>query len=331
MQRGYGGRALGCKGDVLRAGLLGSPQWWQALQTGAAEALPALVAAVMLVIWCQAVLLDRPGPAPDRRASATGGQHGARAAIDEPGRVIGGYIGVPYTLPSDVRFTNPGKTDMTVHDVNWDGRPFKSPIYYGLRAQNWAAGGAGAMIDFTHSKTISQREQSVRLSGTRNGAPVRPSTTIGETFKHFEFSHGHNMLTLNGLYRLGAWTPAIGPYVGAGIGVSLPHTEVQFQDEPTRTYEYQYTGPVVQALAGVELRLPRASVYVEYKFTLAWYRAPMSGRSNPGWGFGDFGLQFMSWWRGEAPLFGWLSTTLASHQVIGGVGLRLPAGAAAVP
>ncbi len=290
------------------------------------EAGAALVAAVALVIWCQAVLLDRPDATAQARGTEVGGTGVTRSAISEPGTVIGGYVGVPYTHASDVRFHNPGKTDMTVHDVNWDGKPFKSPIYYGLRAQRWSAGGGGAMLDFTHSKAISQREQAARMSGSRNGAPLRPSATIGETFKHLEFSHGHNMLTLNGLYRLGQLSPAIGSYVGAGFGVALPHTEVQFHDEPTRTYEYQYTGPVVQALAGLEFRLPRVSVFVEYKYTFAWYAAPMSGRSNPGWGFGDFGLQLLSWWRGERPLYGVLSTNLASHQVIGGVGVRLGPG-----
>ncbi len=238
------------------------------------------------------------------------------------------YGGVTHTHASDVLFRKAGVTDLTAHGVEWIGRPFKSPIYYGLRGMHWGAGGRfGGMVDFTHAKAISVREQTVRFSGTRDGKPADGQAKIGDTFRHLEFSHGHNMLTLNGLLRLAPMSGSLRPYVGAGVGLSLPHTEVQFLDETKRTYEYQMTGGVGQVVAGFEIRLPRASVIVEYKFSFAPYSVPLSLRDgSKGNAFVDYWVQFSRWWRGEATEGGWLWTNLASHHVIVGVGYRHAAG-----
>ena len=247
--------------------------------------------------------------------------------------LVAGYVGAPWTHPSDLRFEGPGATRLTVHDVRWEGRPFKSPIYYGLRAMQFRDGSAfGSMVDFTHSKAIAIRDQTVRLSGERNGRPAPPNATIGDTFRHMEFSHGHNMLTLNGLLRLRPAAAGIVPYVGGGAGINLPHTEVQFADETERTYEYQYTGPVGQVVAGIEIRLPHSSVFIEYKLTLARYVAPLTGRdSRFSYGPDDFLWQLLDWWRGVKPKHGTVTTTLASHELIGGVGWRAGGTAAAAP
>jgi hypothetical protein len=210
-----------------------------------------------------------------------------------------------------------------VHDITWEGRPFKSPVYYGIRTLQWSSGGTfGGMLDFTHSKAISQRDQEIRLSGTRNGQIMTGKARLGDVFRHFEFSHGHNTLTVNGLARLPSLLPGLAPYVGGGVGVALPHTEVQFIGDPKRTYEYQYVGPAAQALLGMELRLPRASIFLEYKFIVASYQAPMTGLDG-GWFPGDFWRQATDILRGASPVDGYLSTVLASHQVAAGVGLRI--------
>lgn len=290
----------------------------------------AALAAFALLVAAAPVLMTTPDDDASARRAASTIETSARQA---PETIVAGYGGVTVTHPSDVRFVKPGQTDLTVHGVNWDGRPFKSPIYYGLRAIRWPAQSRfGGMVDFTHAKTISQREQSVRFSGTRNGRPADATARIGDTFRHLEFSHGHNMLTLNGLIRLGQLAPRVQPYVGGGLGVSLPHTEVQFLDEASRTYEYQATGAVVQVLGGIELRLARASVFVEYKFSFAPYTVPLTGLDgSKGNAFIDYAGQIGRWWRGEAPLSGLLTTRLASHHVIAGVGARVTGAVPAAP
>ena len=283
----------------------------------------AVAAVLALAVWTSVVLLDAPDEGAGKSGAGSGGAGSAGITLGVPETLYGAYGGAPYTHPSDIRFRNGGATDLIVHDVNWDGKPFKSPIYYGVRAIRWSGTGPGAMLDFTHSKTISQREQDVRFSGTRNGRPAPGPQTVGDAFRHLEFSHGHNMLTFNGMARLFQITPRLQPYVGGGLGIALPHTEIQFYDEAKRTYEYQYAGPVGQVLAGLEVRLPRVSLFFEYKFSLARYEVPLSGRDSRGWGFGDFPNQFLAWFGGRSPENGTATTTLASHQLIGGVAVRV--------
>jgi hypothetical protein len=293
------------------------------------EKATAVAAAVALAIAFGPLMMSLP----DEGAAPGTGRTGPDAAVASGETIVAGYGGVTYTHPSDVHITKAGSTDLKLHAVEWIGRPFKSPIYYGLRGIRWPeASRIGGMIDFTHAKAISVREQRVRFSGTRNGQPADATRVMGDTFRHLEFSHGHNMLTLNGLLRLGGLTSTIRPYVGAGLGVSLPHTEVQFHDEAKRTYEYQMTGGVGQVLAGVELRLPRVSVFVEWKLSLAPYFVPLSGRDgSKGNAFIDYWNQLREWLSGAEPQNGRLRTNLLSHHLIGGVGYRHAATAAPTP
>lgn len=292
---------------------------WQPRWPGA-DGLGAVAGMLALGLWASVMMSDTDGRAERSAGPARSGTEGSEIA-SAPEWMTGPYFGVPYTHPSDMRFLKDGKTDLTVHGINWDGKPFKSPIYYGIRSVRWS-GMRGAMVDFTHSKTISQPGQTVRFSGTRDGKPAPGSATIGDTFKHLEFSHGHNTLTLNGMMRLGSLGLRLGPYIGGGFGVALPHTEIQFKDEAKRTYEYQYAGPAGQALVGIEIRLPRVTLFVEYKFTLARMSAPLTGIDSRGWGYGDIPQQFLRWLRGDKPENGVATTTLASHQVVGGFGIR---------
>ncbi len=290
----------------------------------------ALGGVVALGLWAMvtmgATMSEHPaaGETPARETD----RGDAYSLTQSPEWLNGGYFGVPYTYPSDIRFEKPGTTDLTAHGIHWDGKPFKSPIYYGLRSIRWN-GGQGTMVDFTHSKTIAQPDRTISFSGTRNGKPAGPPAKTGDAFRHLEFSHGHNMLTLNRLFRLGQITPAIRPYVGAGFGASLPHTEIQFTDAERRTYEYQYAGPVGQILAGFEFRLPRVSVFIEYKFSLARNAVPLTLNDSRGWGYGDFPRQLLAWVSGEKPAQGYATTVLASHQIISGLAVRTPALASA--
>jgi len=238
--------------------------------------------------------------------------------------VLGAYGGTSYTHPSAVRIVKPGAIDLTVKDFGWIGMPFKSPIYYGLRAQHWSSPGAavGTMLDFTHAKAIARADDRATFSGTRAGKTVAPQARIGEVFKHLEFSHGHNMVTLNALYRMPAFWTRIRPYVGGGAGVAVPHTEIGFRDDEARTYEYQYAGLVGQVLAGIEISLGRSSVFVEYKFSLSPYEVPLS-QEPKGWLLiADLWRQLRAWSRGELPPGGRLSTTLATNHAIAGVLVR---------
>lgn len=236
--------------------------------------------------------------------------------------MFAGYSGVPYTYPSDVTVNKPSVHDFTAKDVQWDGKPFVNPIYYGARIVRFGAGArVGTMLDFTHSKTLARLDEDTAFTGTLNGAPAPERARLRDIFRKLEASHGHNMLTLNGLLRLPNLTWRIQPYIGLGAGVTLPHSEVQFANSETRTYEYQVAGAIGQALFGIELRTARVSYFLEYKFTFAPYTMPLTERDGA-WLPLDLWSQLSNWLSGKAPPSGHLTTTLASHQGIFGLGIR---------
>lgn len=292
----------------------------------------AAAAALVVVGWTVVVESpDRPLAAENGAANEDGEARAAaqarRAEIAEKVRYRGGesvlaaYGGSPYTYASDVTVRGPN-VDMTVHDVDWEGRPFQNPIYYGIRVQRWLKQSAvGGMIDFTHSKVYSPMEQKTRYSGTRDGKPVPTEGKIKDQFHKLEFTHGHNMLTANALWRLPLRGAFISPYVGVGVGISLPHSEVQLKGATGRTYEYQYTGPAAQFLVGIELRMPRLSYFGEYKLTYASYQVPLWNRDGS-WVIQDLWTQFRRWLGGGQPEGGWATTKLLSHQSIAGMGIR---------
>lgn len=261
----------------------------------------------------------------DAKAAMRSAEDAARLSPPTRETMIGGYFGAPYTYSSDVHIKKSGLHDFTTKDVDWAGEPFKSPIYYGARVVRWFDGGRrGAMIDFTHSKALAMLGEEKSFQGTLNNAPAPAKATLKDIYRKLEFSHGHNMLTLNGLWRLASLAPRLSPYVGVGLGVNLPHSEVQLVSVRGRTYEYQYTGPVVQAVIGLEFRVPRMSYFLEYKFSLANYEVPLSQRDGSVL-FIDLFNQLSSWWAGGEPPGGYLYTRLTSHQVIGGLGVRFGA------
>ncbi len=285
----------------------------------------ALFAAATLIAVAGTSLLHRDAERSDGAAPSSPGEPASDTSLDQAEWMFAGYAGAPFTYASDVSIRNAGSgDDFTVKDVTWDGKPFENPIYYGARVVRWLQGGAiGTMLDFTHSKTIADRTREAAFTGTLAGKPAPERAKLGDIFRKLEASHGHNMLTLNGLLRLPGLGFRLHPYVGLGAGVALPHSEVQMAGKESRTYEYQFTGPVAQGLVGIELRMAQVSYFFEYKFTFARYEMPLSERDGS-WLPLDLSRQIARWWSGEEPPAGFLTTDLASHQAIAGIGLRRP-------
>ena len=185
---------------------------------------------------------------------------------------IGLYGGGNSTPMADVFLKQPNGTDMVLKDVPWTGEPFEDPPYYGVRGIYWlpALPRLGAMIDFAHAKSISLRQAEVEQSGTLDGEPVPPRGKVGDTFTKLEYSHGLNFLTLNAIYRFGGWHQRFLPYIGAGAGLVIPHTEIARTNVAREnwTYRYEISGPGFQGFAGLEMRLfpsRRYAIFGEYK------------------------------------------------------------------
>jgi lipid A oxidase len=168
----------------------------------------------------------------------------------------GGVQGAPH---SDVSISgNPVIPDDSF-TAGWEGRSFTAPPYYGLRATWWRNETLGFGLDFTHSKVYADDE-----------------TLTESGLSRFEFSDGINIFTVN-MYR--RWPESFGsltPYVGGGLGVSVPHVEVT--GGTSETFEYQLTGPAVAFVAGASYPISdRWSVFGEYKGTYSMNTADLDG------------------------------------------------------
>lgn len=184
------------------------------------------------------------------------------------------FTGVALTQDSDLDLHQRAGTDLTFHDVSFEGRDFSAPPYYGIRAlwfpsetSHWGFG-----AEFFHMKMYAQTDDTVKVTGGRDGAGVNDNERISNTIDSFSLSHGLNYALGDIVYR---WMPGkhgqdflghLEPYAGIGLGLTVPHVESSVNGNFHE--EYQVHGPGVQALAGVNVLLTRhIGLMFEYKFT----------------------------------------------------------------
>ena len=175
------------------------------------------------------------------------------------------YTGFQTAPHSKVSGNDPAGVGAFDFTAGWKGDSFAMPPYYGVRAMFWRESNWGYGFDFTHSKTYAD-DETLGASGTSGG------------FEVLEFSDGLNNLTANVAYRWQKddrkWTP----YAGGGIGVIIPHVEVQSQTGAPKTFEYQLAGPSVMLNAGVAYEInPKWSAFGEYKGTYSQLKANLIG------------------------------------------------------
>ena len=129
--------------------------------------------------------------------------------------------------------------------VKWLGKSFEAPIYAGLRATWWKSETWGFGVEVNHAKVYSENKAAL-------GYDV------------LEFTDGLNLITANVFRRFpnaGRFTP----YVGGGLGIAVPHVEIQRAGE-SRTFEYQLTGPAAILVFGTSYELTdKWSLFAEYK------------------------------------------------------------------
>lgn len=152
-------------------------------------------------------------------------------------------------------------SDVTVSDgpdfrAGWDTKPFASPPYWGVRGTYWFDEGRlanwGISLDYTHAKVYAD-DKTLDRSG----------------WDHFEFTDGLNLLTVNALYKFDIEGSKWAPYLGAGVGINVPHVEVTRGSG--RTFDYQLGGAAIQAQAGVRYQFTdNWSAFAEYKGNYSW-------------------------------------------------------------
>jgi lipid A oxidase len=148
------------------------------------------------------------------------------------------------------------------YDTEWDGASFEMPPYWGLRGTYWMTTFGmpnwGVAIDYTHAKAKADLDD------------------FPDEVTQLEFTDGLNIVTANALYRH-PFNDRFGLYAGAGLGASIPHVELNDEDGE-ETFEYQVTGPAVQALAGATFEIGHGfSAFGEYKASYTWNDADLDG------------------------------------------------------
>lgn len=150
-------------------------------------------------------------------------------------------------------------------DVDWFGDSFERPPYWGVRGTWWLTDFNfprwGIAIDFTHAKVKANLDD----------------PALGGSFRTLEFTNGLNTATLNTLYRA-PLNDRFTVYAGAGAGIAVPHVEVTTIPDQGRTFEYQVTGPAVQGLLGMDVKLAYGfSAFAEYKANFSMNEADLVG------------------------------------------------------
>jgi lipid A oxidase len=170
------------------------------------------------------------------------------------------YLGAQSSPHSGVDFNNGIAT--TSFTAGWEGRSLELPPYYGFRYTYWMDDAWGFGVEMNHAKVYAD-----------------DATLAASGFTRLEFTDGLNIITLNGFRRWenpdSRWTP----YVGAGLGIAMPHVDVDTTAiGGARTFEYQVTGAAVTAVAGASYEInDRWSVFGEYKGSYTMNEADLTG------------------------------------------------------
>lgn len=133
-------------------------------------------------------------------------------------------------------------------EIDWAAKPFTAPPYYGIRVTKWQTPTLGFGLDFTHNKVYPKDGE------------------LPADIDRLEFTDGLNTLTVNGYYRFESLENGLTPYVGGGLGISVPHVELE--SGTSRTHGFQVTGPAATVIAGASFPIDdQWSVFGEYKST----------------------------------------------------------------
>jgi lipid A oxidase len=222
--------------------------------------------------------------APDEFAGLGGGTanrsfslHGGADNSDRGEFVLSLFTGLSLAENNDLRLRQAGGTDLTFHNVSYQGKDFSSPPYYGARLTYYLPGQShwGFGLEYFHAKLYLGTGDIVHVTGTRGGVAVNDNEPVGGTIQTLILHNGFNFVTADVFYRwqLGRrgedFLGRFQPYVGAGVGTVVPYVESQLVGGTYRQ-GYQIRGPGVLGIAGLNFDLTKhVSLFTEYKFAYA--------------------------------------------------------------
>ncbi len=162
------------------------------------------------------------------------------------------YTGVQNAESSTDSVRLPGSATTVKRDITWKAKPLSNPFYYGGRATWWTDKDIGFGIEGTHTKAVAS-----------------PADRAALGVDKLEFTDGHNIITANIMKRWpGAFVkaPKFTPYVGAGLGIAVPHVDIKVTGASGRTFGYETTGPAVRGIAGVKYNInEKWALFGEYQ------------------------------------------------------------------
>ena len=166
------------------------------------------------------------------------------------------YLGASKTQPADITAKGDGY-DLHLQKVEFEGRPFESPQYYGWRLGRFVNEDRrlGMELEFIHLKVIAKPDQ------------------LGPQVQQYRMTHGLNFVVANLTSRVPFGRSAYGdaPYAlvsRLGAGITVPHGETTILGVSKEQYEYAGLGAHVAI--GLTARLKgRLSLVGEYKLTYA--------------------------------------------------------------
>jgi hypothetical protein len=159
-------------------------------------------------------------------------------------------------------------------------KAFTEP-YYGYRLIHFLKKypRIGIGVEFIHHKIfLDDKNQTVKISGTYDGAPVNKDILIGDYIDYFSVSHGINHLSLTLFYR---WmlkqTPRIPdgklqPFIMFSAGPTFPHLELKLTENPSQWAAFSYNSGSGNYGLGTGLGIrykpwKHFGFYLEYKLT----------------------------------------------------------------
>ena len=161
---------------------------------------------------------------------------------------IGIYGGLQTARPSDILVRGDSVAPDADFRQEWEGKPFEWPIYVGVRITQWRTDTFGWGLDWAHNKTYPKDDE------------------LPAGYNALEFTDGLNTWTINAYKRWPGQFGDVTPYVGGGLGLSIPGVEVTYQGN--QTFEYQITGFAATWLAGISYPINDTwKVFGEYKGT----------------------------------------------------------------
>jgi lipid A oxidase len=186
----------------------------------------------------------------------------------------GVQFGVNRTASSTVDIDAPAAgLSQQFHDVQFEGRSFSSPPYYGWRVGRVITTTRGisfaAEFEFVHAKVYSETGRTYVVTPISGGGPTTNFALMSDTVQRYDMSHGLNFALANLVIQAPLRKSGDGPVslsLRIGFGPMIPHAETTVLGQSREQYEYG--GMAFGGGVGATVRLVgRLSGMTEYKVT----------------------------------------------------------------